>query len=114
MRVLKTMAIAMLAVTLAAPASLANSVTKIEDIQRGAQVTLTGEVIRILDEDEFRLRDETGSVQVYIGWRNRVMVDVGETVTVSGFVDDDLLQAFRPEVYARQIVREDGETIDLN
>lgn len=90
-----------------------DQVTNIGDITRGASVTLQGEVIRILDEDEFRLKDNTGSVKIYIGWRNRVMVRVGESVKVIGFVDDDLVNAFRPEVYAQQIIRENGETIDL-
>ena len=53
-------------------------------------------------------------MRVYIGWRNRVAVDVGETVTVTGFVDDDLVNVFRPEVYARTIVRQDGSTIELD
>ena len=106
-------ALAMAALLLAAPASLASEVTKIENLERGASVTLQGEVVRILDEDEFRLRDDTGSVQIYIGWQNRVMVDVGETVTVSGFVDNDLIDVFRPEVYAREIIREDGSTVEL-
>ena len=105
--------LAMAALLLAAPASLASEVTKIENLERGASVTLQGEVVRILDEDEFRLRDDTGSVQIYIGWQNRVMVDVGETVTVSGFVDNDLIDVFRPEVYAREIIREDGTTVEL-
>ena len=99
---------------LATSGSLAKGITNVADLKPGATVTLQGEVTRILDEDEFRLQDETGSVKVYIGWRNRVMVDVGETVTVSGFVDDDLVSHFRPEIYAREIVRQDGTTIALN
>lgn len=90
-----------------------DQITNIGDITRGASVTLQGEVSRILDEDEFRLQDDTGSVKIYIGWRNRVMVRVGESVKVMGFVDDDLVDAFRPEVYAQQIIRENGETINL-
>ena len=90
-----------------------DQITNIGDITRGASVTLQGEVSRILDEDEFRLQDDTGSVKIYIGWRNRVMVRVGESVKVVGFVDDDLVDAFRPEVYAQQIIRENGETINL-
>ena len=114
MRVMLTIPAFLLGLLLAAPGSLAKEVTKIEDIQRGASVILRGEVTRILDEDEFRLRDDTASVRVYIGWRNRVMVDVGETVTVKGFVDDDLIDTFRPEVYAQEIIREDGATVTLN
>lgn len=95
-------------------ASAKENITKIGDVTRGANVTLQGKVTRILDEDEFRLADETGSIRVYIGWRNRVMVSVGETVTVKGFVDDDLVNVFRPEVYANELVREDGTTVKLN
>ncbi len=114
MRTLPSTAVAVLALLLTTSGSFAKEVTNIGDIERGASVTLQGDVTRILDEDEFRLEDETGSVQVYIGWRNRVMVDVGEKVTVKGVVDDDLVDHFRPEVYARQIVRQDGTIIELN
>lgn len=96
-----------------AVAASAEEFTKIGDIQRGMPVSLKGEVTRITDEDEFRLRDDTGSVLIYIGWRNRVMVKTGETVIVRGFVDDDLQDFFRPEVYAQEIVRENGEVIRL-
>lgn len=96
-----------------AVAAPAEEFTSIGDIQRGMSVTLKGEVARITDEDEFRLRDDTGSVLIYIGWRNRVMVKTGETVIVRGFVDDDLQDFFRPEVYAQEIVRENGEVIRL-
>ena len=111
---LRQATVAMLLLVFTVPAAFAEAVTKIDDIERGATVALKGEVTRILDEDEFRLQDETGSVRVYIGWRNRVMVDVGETVTVRGFVDDDLINYFRPEVYAREIIRADGSTVTLN
>ncbi len=114
MRFLPTTTLAVLVLFLAAPGAFAKEVTKIEDIERGANVTLEGEVIRILDEDEFRLQDDTGSVRVYIGWRNRVTVAVGETVTVTGFVDDDLVSYFRPEIYARQVIRADGTTITFD
>ena len=89
-------------------------ITKIEDVTRGASVTLQGKVTRILVEDEFRLADETGSIRIYIGWRNRVMVTVGESITVRGFVDDDLVNVFRPKVYANEPVREDGTLVRLN
>ena len=104
----------LLTFALAAPAALAETVTDIGSIERGDRVTLQGEVTRILDDDEFRLEDATGSVRVYIGWRNRVMVDVGETVTVKGVVDDDLDTFFRPEIYAEEIILEDGSSISLN
>jgi len=96
-----------------AASAAAEQFTPIGDIQRGMSVTLKGEVTRITDEDEFRMRDDTGSVLVYIGWRNRVMVKTGETVIVRGFVDDDLQDFFRPEVYAQDIERENGAIIKL-
>ncbi|NBB76169.1 MAG: hypothetical protein GVY02_02215, partial [Bacteroidetes bacterium] len=51
--------------------------------------------------------------RVYIGWKNRESVNVGEKITVKGVVDDDLDAFFRPEVYATQIIREDGTVIEL-
>jgi uncharacterized protein YdeI (BOF family) len=92
----------------------AQEITPIEKIARGMTVTVKGEVTRILDEDEFRMKDSTGSVRIYIGWKNRMPVPVGETVVVRGVVDDDLESRFRPEIYAFEIVREDGTAIELN
>jgi uncharacterized protein YdeI (BOF family) len=76
--------------------------------------TIQGQVTRILDEDEFRIQDKTGSVKVYIGWKNRVTVPVGETITVRGIVDDDLKAFFRPELYASEIIRADGSVTKLH
>jgi uncharacterized protein YdeI (BOF family) len=96
------------------PIAFAEEVTSIDDLERGMSATIEGEVTRILDEDEFRMQDETGSVRVYIGWKNRVSFPTGEKLTVRGFVDDDLAAYFRPEFYAFEIVREDGTVINLN
>ena len=52
-------------------------------------VSVAGTVERITDEDEFRLTDAGGTVRVYVG-PNWVPANVGEAVTVDGFVDDDL------------------------
>lgn len=89
------------------------TLTHIEDARSGAAVSVRGTVTDILDEDEFRLEDATGDVRVYIGWRNRVSVDVGETVTVTGVMDDDIAGRLRPELYASTIVRADGTTLSL-
>jgi len=93
--------------------AMADAVTSISDLQRGMSVTIQGDVVRITDEDEFRLQDQTGSVLVYIGWQNTVGVNTGETITVEGIVDNNLVNAFRPEVYARSIIREDGTVLNL-
>lgn len=95
-------------------ANATDEITRIEDVRPGASVQLQGTVTRILDEDEFRMEDATGSIRVYIGWRNRVMVTVGEQVTVRGIVDYDLVSAFRPEVYAHEIIRGDGTVVQLD
>lgn len=90
-----------------APQSAGAPVTAIADARRGTMVTLHGVVDRITDEDEFHLSDATGWIEIDVGddW---VPVDVGETITVQGFVDDD----FGPrEVYARTITRADGTVL---
>jgi uncharacterized protein YdeI (BOF family) len=103
----------LLIIFLVAPLSYADDITAIDRLERGMTATIKGEVTRILDEDEFRIADQTGSVRVYIGWKNRVSIPVGEAVTVRGVVDDDLVSFFRPEFYAFEIVREDGTVIKL-
>jgi len=86
------------------------AISPIADAQRGTMVTLQGVVDRISDTDEFRLRDASGSIEVYVG-PNWVPVDVGETVTVHGFVDDDLGPR---EVYARTLTRSDGTVVTFD
>jgi uncharacterized protein YdeI (BOF family) len=95
------------AMPLAAPAA-AGEATRIADLVRNTNVTVVGTVERLTDEDEFILRDASGSVRVYVG-PNFVPANPGDAVTVRGFVDDD----FRLEIYAREIVRPDGSTVTL-
>jgi uncharacterized protein YdeI (BOF family) len=96
------------------PVVFADEFTSIDKLERGMSTTIKGEVTRILDEDEFRIQDKTGSIRVYIGWKNRLLISIGETIIVRGFVDDDLKSYFRPEFYAFEIIREDGSVIKLN
>lgn len=91
------------------PSMVQEKITAIDDVKRGSMVTVRGTVERILDTDEFRLADETGDIKVYIGWQNFVPVDVGENITVNGFVDNDLIL----EIYAREIVHSDGRVTQL-
>ena len=86
--------------------SWSENITAISNIERGSTVTVAGTIERILDEDEFRLTDATGSVDVYIG-PNRVPAEVGEAVTIRGLVDDGLFI----EIYADEMVRADGSVI---
>jgi len=90
--------------------SMAQDTTKltIDALQPGQGVSLTGTVDRITDEDEFILRDQTGTVPVYVG-PNDIPALVGDFITVNGTVDDD-----RPiEIYATSILRVDGVLVEL-
>lgn len=91
--------------------ALASQITAIADAQRGTMVTVQGVVERITDEDEFRLTDASGSIRIYVG-PNWVPVEVGETVTVDGFVDDDIIGP--REIYARSLTRYDGTVITFD
>ena len=93
---------------LAGPA-VANTVA-IGDLQYGTTATISGVVDRITDEDEFRLRDDSGSVLVTIG-PGIVPFDTGEAITVSGIVDREF---GRLEVYAPQATRADGTEVTFD
>lgn len=96
-----------LVAALGATTALATQTLPIGEVQRGMMVTVQGTVERITDEDEFRLTDASGSIRVYVG-PNWVPADVGEAVTVNGFVDDD---PGPMELYARSLTRADGTVI---
>lgn len=108
---MKFLALAALCATLAAPAAFASQITPIADAQRGTFVTVQGTVERITDEDEFRLVDTSGHIRIYVG-PNWVPAEVGETVVVNGFVDDDLIAP--REIYARSLTRADGSVITFD
>ena len=103
-------AAATFAVFVATAAYADGPITPIGEVTRGSMVTVQGTVERITDEDEFRLADTTGSVRVYVG-PNWVPADVGEAVTVNGFVDDDLGPM---EIYARNLTRADGSVVTFD
>lgn len=109
---MKLFAIAALCATLTAPAAFASTpTTPIADVQRGTMVTVAGTVERITDEDEFRLTDASGSIQIYVG-PNWVPAEVGESVVINGFLDDDFV--FPREIYARSLTRADGTVITFD
>ena len=97
-----------LALALPLSAQAQTTMTPIADAARGTMVTVQGTVERITDEDEFRLTDATGSIKIYVG-PNWVPAELGETVTVSGFVDDNLIGP--REIYARELTRADGSVV---
>lgn len=98
------------AAAVAAASAPADNVIAINDIRRGSMVTVQGTVERILDTDEFRLTDGSGSIRVDVGYPNFVPVSEGERVTVRGFVDRDLIK----EIYAREIVHANGTVSRLD
>ena len=88
-----------------APADTA-PVTPISDLRPDDDVTVSGTVIRITDEDEFLLRDATGEVPVYLS-SDGMPVAPEQTITVMGRVDDD-----GPiEIYAREITLPGGDVV---
>lgn len=101
---------AALVAALSTTSAMAGLITPIGDAQRGTMVTVQGTVERITDEDEFRLTDATGSILIYVGptW---VPANLGEAVTVSGFVDDD---PGPREIYARSLTRADGSVVTFD
>ncbi len=87
-------------------------VRAIGDIRRGEVVTVIGEVTRVRDYDEFLIRDETGRVRVYFpDGIDREELRSSESVTVTGRVDDDLIELFR-EIYATRIIFADGRVFE--
>jgi uncharacterized protein YdeI (BOF family) len=62
-----------------------------------------------LDEDEYRIKDESGKIKVYTGWQNNVGLKVGDNVTVKGYLD----RGFFREFYASEITLQNGEIIIL-
>lgn len=84
--------------------------TSVAEASRGMAIIVQGVVERMLDEDEFRLADATGSIIVYIG-PNRMPAQIGETVTVEGLVDDDPGPL---EIYARTLTRADGTVVTFD
>lgn len=71
------------------------------------------EIKAVLDYDELRVKDATGSIEVYLGERppRSLRFFVGQKIVVEGWVDDDS-PALR-EIYAERITFGDGSTIYL-
>ncbi len=91
------------------------AIVPIESLRRGDFATIRGEVVRYRDSDEILLRDGSGRIEIFVrGARSpEPPAEVGETITVSGWVDDDAI-AFSREMYATEIVRGDGTVISID
>lgn len=81
----------------------------ISELKNYTESFIKGTVVKILDEDEFRLKDTSGKIKVYTGWKNTNLVKKGEVVTVKGKLDP----GFFKEFYASEIIMEDGKKIVL-
>jgi len=84
-------------------AGVVSASPSIIELQPETQVTVSGIVDRITDEDTFVLRDDSGEIEIYLG-PNLVPVSIGSAVTVSGIVDDGAY----PEIYAQSVTDSDG------
>ena len=85
--------------------TLVHAQTSIRDIQDANSTTLSGTIVRIAGDD-FILDDGTGQIWVEAESRpiRRAKLTEGETVTVSGRMDENELEAYR-------ITRPSGEEI---
>ena len=88
--------------------ALALEATPIAGAQVATDVTLSGSVARILDEDTFVLADPSGTIPVYIG-PHPMPVTVDMAITVMGQIDDDLPR----ELYAKQVILPDDRMIEV-
>ncbi|MCE8005645.1 hypothetical protein [Aestuariivita sp.] len=97
------------AVSLVTSAALAD-ITPIADVKRGQSVVVEGVVDRFFDTDEIRLRDDSGTLRVYLGSQT-LPLRSGERIVIEGIMDDSLVMN---ELYAREITRENGEKISVS
>jgi uncharacterized protein YdeI (BOF family) len=90
------------------------TIQQIESLRRGEFATVLAEVIRITDDDEMIVRDNTGRLRIYVPGIPNLgrLVSVGELLTITGTVDDDWF-GILPELYAESMVRGDGTQIEL-
>ncbi len=84
-------------------------ITKVKELENYKDSYIKGKVIKILDEDEFRLEDDSGTIKVYTGWKNTNIVKKDEIVIVKGKLDPGIINEF----YASEIIKEDGKKIEL-
>jgi uncharacterized protein YdeI (BOF family) len=89
------------------------TLTALGELRRGEYVVVRGEVTRMRDYDEFVIEDGSGRAEIEVrGGMRRPAFRAGDTVTVRGWVDDDLID-FRREIYAVEIELADGTIIEV-
>jgi len=90
-------------------------IREIRSLRPGEFVVVTGEVIRFRERDEARIQDSSGRLDIYLGEQPLVRppFQLGDTITVAGWVDDDRFD-FPRELYATEIILSDGTTIAID
>jgi uncharacterized protein (TIGR00156 family) len=99
---------------LAGQSDAAQDIQDISSLRRGQFVAVRGEIVRLMDYDEFRIEDSTGRVDIYLGDRRipGLTLRTGDTITIYGWVDDDFLEIPK-EIYAVEIILEDGSVFTI-
>lgn len=114
MRSLIVFALLAVIATMAVSAEEPAQTLAIGEIAPGQLVSIRGEVTRVADYDEIIVADASGRVTVSApdGFV-RTAFDVGDVITVTGRVDDELI-ALRREIYADTIILADGSRYVIN
>ncbi|MBO6637556.1 MAG: NirD/YgiW/YdeI family stress tolerance protein [Roseitalea sp.] len=86
------------------------AVTPIDALQIYQETLIHGTIEARLDDDEFRIRDASGTIRVYTQ-RDWGDYSVGDEVTVLGRLDDD---PDPREFYVRRITLADGTVVRLS
>ena len=73
--------------------ALASNSVMIGELNFNEKATIIGKVTGIVDEDEFIITDETGSILVYTQGRYN-LVNLGDDVVIEGQVDNDELEFY--------------------
>lgn len=91
-----------------------DNVREIGSLRRGEFATIRGEVVRYRDYDEILIADASGRIEVYLGepTASRWPFSVGDIITITGRVDDDLI-GFRKDFYATKAILEDGTVLSV-
>lgn len=81
--------------TLTVVAAPSLSQSTIQDLRSANTVTLSGEVVRLMDDDDFLLDDGTGQIEVEAETAaiRESNLAVGTTVMVTGYYDEDEFEA---------------------
>jgi uncharacterized protein YdeI (BOF family) len=86
----KTMGFAALSALIATGAIANNNTKAAPDMKDGASITISGMVDKVNSETEFTLRDSAGTIDIDLPKDQSVVLQKGQSVTVTGVVDKDI------------------------